>query len=57
MLRMMINKVTPDAGCDDDFKEVKTDHVTIRFTNTLLKRICHQAKSEGYLSQSNWIRG
>ncbi len=56
MLRMMINKVTPDTGCDDDFKEVKTDHVTIRFTNKLLKRISHQAKSEGYLSQSNWIR-
>ncbi len=56
MLRMMINKVSPEAGNDCDFYELKTDRVSVRLTQHCLEKLKQQAHAEGYLSQSNWVR-
>ncbi|MBM7072421.1 plasmid mobilization relaxosome protein MobC [Shewanella sp. 202IG2-18] len=56
MLRMMINKVTPEAGNDADINELKTDRVSVRLTNHCLQKLQQQAIAEGYVSQSNWVR-
>ncbi len=56
MLRMMINKVTPEAGNDGEINELKTDRVSVRLTKHCLQKVQQQAIAEGYLSQSNWVR-
>ena len=56
MLRMMINKVTPEAGIDNEINELKTDRVSVRLTKHSLQRVQQQAVAEGYVSQSNWVR-
>ena len=46
MLRMMINKVTPEAGNDSEINELKTDRVSVRLTKHCLQKVQQQAIAE-----------
>ncbi len=53
---MMINRVSPCPDIDTQFKEVRTNRITIRLTRDNLAGITRQAKLDVYLNQSNWVR-
>ncbi len=56
MLRMMINRASPNTKFTEPFKETKTDKVTVRLSEYSIKMIQEQARYEGYLNQSQWVR-
>ncbi|RLV58104.1 plasmid mobilization relaxosome protein MobC [Parashewanella curva] len=55
MLRMLINKASPLAANTDNFKESRTNKVTIRLDSQNHKKLSMLAKEEGYFSQTNWV--
>ncbi|MBM7074255.1 plasmid mobilization relaxosome protein MobC [Shewanella sp. 202IG2-18] len=54
MVRTLINQSSPDTAITSDFREVKTNKITVRFSANNLHAIAARAKSEGYVSQTNW---
>ena len=56
MLRMLINRSSPIAKFATPFNEVKSDKVTVRLSEHTLSMLKEQAKYEGYLNQSHWVR-
>ncbi|RLV58302.1 plasmid mobilization relaxosome protein MobC [Parashewanella curva] len=56
MLRMLINRSSPIAKLAIPFNETKSDKVTVRLSEHTLKMLKEQAKYEGYLNQSHWVR-
>ncbi len=55
MLRMLINRVSPEAANTSYFKENKTNKITIRLSNENHKKLSHRAKTEGYITQTSWV--
>ncbi|MCL1080203.1 plasmid mobilization relaxosome protein MobC [Parashewanella spongiae] len=55
MLRMLINRVSPEASNTDHFRENRNDKVTVRLSNENHKKLSYRAKSEGYLSDTSWV--
>ena len=56
MLRMLINRSSPIAKLAVPFNETKTNKVTVRFSEHTIKMVQEQARYEGYINQSHWIR-
>ena len=55
MLRMLINRVSPEAANTSCFKENKTNKITIRLSSENHKKLSHRAKIEGYITQTSWV--
>ncbi|MBM7073486.1 plasmid mobilization relaxosome protein MobC [Shewanella sp. 202IG2-18] len=55
MLRMLINRVAPEASNTDNFRENRNNKITIRLSNENHKKLSYRAKSEGYLSETSWV--
>ncbi|MBM7074488.1 plasmid mobilization relaxosome protein MobC [Shewanella sp. 202IG2-18] len=56
MLRMLINRSSPIAKLATPFHAVKSNKVTVRLSEHALQMLQEQAKYEGYLNQSHWVR-
>ncbi|RLV60400.1 plasmid mobilization relaxosome protein MobC [Parashewanella curva] len=54
MIRTLINQSSPGVANTNDFKELKTNKITIRLSDHNHHLLSTRAKSEGYLSQTNW---
>ncbi len=55
MMRMLMNKAAPDIADICEFKEAKTNKVTIRLSNEDMNKLAVQAEEEGYLNQTSWV--
>ncbi|RLV57687.1 hypothetical protein D5018_21225 [Parashewanella curva] len=53
---MLINRSSPIAKLATPFNETKSDKATVRLSEHTLKMLKEQAKYEGYLNQSHWVR-
>ncbi|WP_133405978.1 hypothetical protein [Parashewanella tropica] len=56
MLRMLINRVSPEASNTEDFKAIRNNKITIRLSAENLKKLSCRAKAEGYFYQTRTLK-
>ena len=56
MMRQLIKSATPDVANTDDFKPARTNKITIRLSDNEIEKLEAQAKGEGYLTPTSWVK-
>ncbi|RLV57998.1 plasmid mobilization relaxosome protein MobC [Parashewanella curva] len=56
MMRQLIKHSVPDIAYNESFKQAKTNKITIRLSSHEFVKLESQAKAEGYINPTSWVK-
>ncbi|RLV58249.1 plasmid mobilization relaxosome protein MobC [Parashewanella curva] len=54
LIRSLLRQTSQEVANAGDFRELKTNKITVRLSSFNLSLLAQRAKSEGYVNQTNW---